>query len=647
MYSMKTIKGLLLAGVIGLAGLLAGCGGGGAGGDVPAPLPPSSVSSASSVVLAASSTTVNSADSNTTTITATVLDSSNVVMANQTVQFSASSGVIVATTTTTDANGHVSATFSSGSVEKTNRTAVISASVTGSSVTASIPIQIIGSTLTSTATNASPNVGVAITLTASAKISGGTAAANESLRFSIASSSTGSGTLSATSGTTDSSGNADITFTGTAAGTVDVLIEWLNSSGNTASSTTQTFTVQAVGGAFEVTTPASSPWPVTLGTNQTITVSTPATINGTAVANIRYATTLGTWLSGGLKTLTVSRSGAIDTQTFVPGAIAGNANIQIDALSGAGVVLATAKTLFALSASAASAASIFLQSNVYVLAPSSGGTNSVATLTATVTNISNNAVAGASVLFELVNPTGSGEQIDSVVVSTNSSGVAQSVFTAGTLSTIQTSTIRASVIGSAVAPSDINITVGGTAGSVAIGTSTTITSVNSDTAYQLPVTVMVTDSNGNAVSGATVSLSLWGQSYHKGYRAAVSPCTASWDFSYVNEDLNENLILDAGEDVDGPNGNPPVTPPGLGAPDGALWPPSPAAGSIPATVATGSDGTATFNWIYLKSYASWITARMRASVNVQGSEATSTTTIVLTPSKADVDGCVLPHSPFN
>ncbi len=645
MYGVKMIKSFLLASVFGLSGLLAGCGGGGAGGG--AVTPPTS--SASSVALAATSTSVNSANSNTTTITATVLDSNNSVMANQTVQFSTSSGVIIAAASITDASGQVTASFSSGNLEQANRTAVITASVPVSSATASIPIQITGSTLTSTATTAAPNVGVPITLTATAKISGGTAAANESLRFSIASSSTGSGTLSTTTDTTDSSGNADITFTGSAAGTVNVLIEWLNSSGNAASSTTQTLTVQAVGGAFEVTTPASSPWSVTLGANQTVTVSTPSTINGTAVANIRYATTLGTWDNGVLKTLTVPLGGASNTQTFFAGASAGNANIQIDALSSSGVVLATAKAVFALSASAASADSISLQSNVSVLAPSAGGNRSEATLTATVRDISNNAVGGASVLFELVNPTGSGEQIDPVVVSTNSSGVAESFFIAGT-STIQTSIIRASVIGSGITPSQINITVGGTAGSVAIGTSTTITSVNSDTAYRLPVTVMVTDSNGNAVSGATVSLSLWGESYHKGVRATVTPCIASWDFSNVNEDLNENLILDAGEDIDGPgdrNGLFDTNGPLVVGSDGALWPPSPAAGSIPATVSTGSDGTATFNWIYLKSYASWITSRMRASVIVQGSEATTTTTIVLAPSKADVDACVLPDSPFN
>jgi len=147
---------------------------------------------------------------------------------------------------------------------------------------------------------------------------------------------------------------------------VNIFIEWLDDKGNTTSSTTQTLNVQAAGAAFEVTTPDISLSPitsVTLGNAQSVIINTPATINGTAVANIRYATTLGSWQANGLKTRTVPRTAVSDTQVFNAGNSAGNANIQIDALSGTGAVLATAKMIFALSASAASANTITLQSN--------------------------------------------------------------------------------------------------------------------------------------------------------------------------------------------------------------------------------------------------------------------------------------------
>lgn len=627
-----------------LATLVAGCGGGGAGGGDGDGDGGGSTSTANSIALAASSTSVQSDNSDSITITATVLDDNNLVMSNQPVQFRASTGVVIASGSSTDSNGRVTATFSSGTLDRTNRTATITVTATGSTASGTIPIQITGSALTVSAPSTSPTAGTAVTITATAKAVG-TNAANQTLRFSIAPSSVGSGTLSATSATTNASGVASVNFTGTAAGTVNVLVEWLDGTGVATATATQSFNVQASGSAFQVTTPSSSPWPVTLATSQSVVVAVPATINGTAVGSLRYATTLGTWQGSAAKTLMVNGPGASDAQIFLAGSFAGNANIQIDAFSGAnatGTLLATAKLVFALSASAASAQSISLQSNVYSLAPSSGGTTSTATLTATVRDAANNAVGGASVLFELVNPSGSGEQIDPVVVSTNSSGVAQSTFTAGT-ATNQMSQIRASVVGSAITPSTINITVGGTVGSIAIGTSTTISANDSNTGYKLPVTVMVTDSNGNAVSGATVSLSLWPSFYHKGNRPTVSSkCPANVTFTNVNEDLNENLIKDPGEDVDGP-GN--MT--GLASADGALWPPSSAAGSVPATVITGVDGTATFDWVYLKQYADWITARLRAKALVQGSEATTTSYIGLAPSKADVDACVLPASPFN
>jgi hypothetical protein len=352
---------------------------------------------------------------------------------------------------------------------------------------------------------------------------------------------------------TNNNGVAEVSFTGSGAGQVDVLIEWLDSENAPSISRVHSFSVQSSGAAFEITTPADSPWPVELNADQTVTASTPGFVNGTAVDEIRFSTTLGSWNGGVSKTVTVARTSDTSTQTFNAGGSAGNATVQVDALSASGSVLATSKRIFALSATADSANSINLQSSVTVLAPSSGGTTSTAELSARVLDAGNNAVAGASVLFELVNPTGNGEQIDPVVVSTNSSGYATSTFTAGTSSTLQSSTIRASVIGSLIPPSDITLTVGGTAGSVAIGTSTTITSVNSDTSYSLPVTVMVTDSNGNAVSGVTVSLSIWGKRYFKGTRPKVDDvCPADIDSVFANEDVNENLLLEPGEDLDGP-----------------------------------------------------------------------------------------------
>ena len=59
------------------------------------------------------------------------------------------------------------------------------------------------------------------------------------------------------------------------------------------------------------------------------------------------------------------------------------------------------------------------------------------------------------------------------------------------------------------------IIIGGTAGSVVIGPPTKITVLNPST-YSLPMTVMVTDSAGNPMPGAIVSLSAWPLQYSSG-----------------------------------------------------------------------------------------------------------------------------------
>lgn len=625
-----------------LALFMVGCGGGGAGGGGGGGGTPAA--KAKSIALASSATSVKSDNSDTVTITATVMDTNNVVLANQPVSFKASTGVIMAAGTSTDSSGKVTATFASGTLDKTNRTAIITVTVTGTSVSGSLPMQITGSTLNLSTGNTSPMAGVPVTVTATAK----TFSANvpgQTLRYSIAPSSTGSGSLNVLTGTTNSSGQAQVSFTGSAAGVVNLLVEWLDDQGAAVASAIQSLNVQASGAAFQVNYPLpatgpnmacnASPCPVTLGTTRTLSVNVPAAIGGTPVGSLRYATSLGSW-GGSTKTQIVNSPAGTDTQTFHAGSNAGNANVQIEAFSGAnatGTLLATAKLVFALSASAASANSINLQANAYNLSPSTGGTSSTVTLTATVRDMANNAVGGASVLFELVNPTGSGEQIDPVVVSTNSLGVAQSTFIAGSQSTTQMSQIKATVVGAGIASAPITITVGGTAGSIAIGTSTEVSTTNNNTSYKLPVTILVTDSNGNAVSGAVVSLSLWPALYNQGNRPSTSAgCPANVTATMPNEDSNENLIWDAGE----PDFNM----------DGSMTPAQSTAGAVPNSVTTGTDGTTTFDWVYLKDYANWIVARLRASTLVQGTETTTTAYITLAPSKDDVAACLLPSSPF-
>jgi hypothetical protein len=615
-----------------IVALISGCGGKEIGtGTTP------TQSSAAAISLTKSAAQVRSDGTDSIIVTASVLDTSSASLAGQAISISSTAGQLSASTATTDAAGKATFTFSGGT-SGINRTATITITATGSSISQSLPIQISGSTLT-LAGSATVATGTPTTITATTSDAGANAVATQTLRYSVA---TGSATLSSASGTTNASGSATVSVTGTAAGTVGILVEWLDATGIvTASSTKNIAVTGAATGAFALTTPASSPFAVKIGTNQTVVVSVPST-----VAKIRYATSLGSWLpiatqatcnTASQKVCTVTNTGLTDTATFVPGTNAGNSSVQIDALDATGTVMYSANLILSITSPSNSAISITLQSNVAVLPPSVGSTHSTATLTATVRDAVDNPVGGAPVLFELINSTGTGESISPVISTTNSTtpmGEASSTFTAGT-STTQNSSIRASVVGTTITTTK-QITVGGTVGSIAIGASTKMTSINSDTAYQLPVTVMVSDSNGNSVSGAVVSLSLWPTQYSKGARVA---CVAIISATMPNEDTNANLVLNAGEDVDGPGG----------IPDLALWPPQAAAGTIPPTVTTDANGVATFNWIYLKQYANWVTARLTASTLVQGSQSTASTLIDLTPLAGDVVGtaCPLPDSPFN
>jgi hypothetical protein len=649
----RTLTALFL---VAIATLLSSCGGSGA---PKTATTTTTVSPAVAVSLTSTASSVKSDGSNTVTITATALTSGNAVVSGQVLNFSASTGQLGASTGTTDSTGKVSVTFSGTS--GINGSAIITATLAGTAVSGSIPIQISGSTVSLTgATSGASGAPIAISVTTNN--AGGIPVASQPLRYSIAASSTGSGTLSAATGNSGT-GTTSVSVTGTAGGTVNVLVEWLDSAGNVTASATKPITISGTtAGTFGVTAPTNCPCAVAIGTPLSITLNVPTT----GIANVRFATTLGSWPNG-LKVDTVPNPGTGTlTLALATGTSAGNATIQIDALDSTGAALSTASFIVSISAPSTTATSITLQSNVAVMPPSIGSSLSTATLTAVVKDVNNNPVGGANVFFELVNSTGTGESISPVVATTNSTGSllgqVQATFTAGT-STTQNSYVKATVVGTTIS-AQTPITVGGTAASVSIGLSTVVAVVNNNTAYSLPVSVLVSDSNGSLVSGAVVSLSLWPSYYYKGERNAL--CQALRFGKFANEDTNENLILDPGEDTDGPGGYvlgslaaATIGPsPSVGAPtmclgvatqhDCALWAAPSTAGTIPLTVTTGADGTATFNWVYLKQYANWINARIRASIQVQGTQTTSVLYSDLLPAVTDVvSPCTLPNSPFN
>ena len=158
-------------------------------------------------------------------------------------------------------------------------------------------------------------------------------------------------------------------------------------------------------------------------------------------------------------------------------------------------------------------------------------------------------------------------------------------------------------------------------------------SVSSDTAYSLPMSVIVTDSNGNPVTGAVVTLGAWPKYYATGYWIVVADgCQIYYTSDWLRneDDPDRNLILDEGEDTNG---------------DGQLTPPISAAGTLPSTVVTDENGTAEFTLFYLKAFAGWIQDEIQASTLVLGTE-TETKKVFTLPWLAGEE-CSLPTSPYD
>jgi hypothetical protein len=608
-----------------------------------------------SLLLGASIPSIKSDGSNSTTITASVLDSLRTPVSGQKVIFTAPTGLLGTSSGDSRADGSVTIPLSAlalnAKADRTNRTEVVTASIVGTAVTAQIPIQISGSTLTLSSSKNTAQIGDAVGLTATANDAAGAGVSGQSIRYSIDAKSSGAGTLSATAATTGADGSTpSVTLTVTAPGSMIVNAEWLNGAGNSTLRASATVVVISVGIPFAVTSPTDNPGSLVLKKSQAIVVSVPTSISGVTVASVRFATTLGTW-SNGSKSNTVTPAANAANEILTAGTNSGNANIQIDALDLFGKVLATLNRVFALSA--AIGTKISLQPSVSIIAPSSGGTTNTATLTANVRDAKNNTVGNAPVLFEIVNPTGSGEQIVPVIAYTNSNGQAVATFTAGAMSTLGGLQISASLVGAAPAVTDIKtINVSGTSVSVTLGQASAVSTTNNATTYTLPMAVLVVSSTGGSVSGATVTLSAFPTHYYRGRRATTCQAlktpatrtiagivTADSTTAFPNEDVNENDILDAGEDYD---------PFGDGRGSGSITPPHAAAGTLPPTVVTDANGVGTFNLIYLKSYALWVESRIQAKVVVNGTEFVNELKFDLPFSSTDVGSgsCSLPDSPF-
>lgn len=651
--------------------LLASCGDGGT-----APTGVTGVStSAASLQLSATSTNVPSDNSGSITITVTALDASNAALSGIVVGLSTDTGIVSSPTVTTGSDGTVSFTFRSGTSSLANRTATITASA---GATAQMQVQIAGSTLTvfSTTGSSVPNNGTSpVTVTFIAKNAQGAGLVSTPYTATWVTTSGGQLSITPASGTTDSFGKFSIDVTGTGSPAVGSATLTATAAGTSASAT---ITVTPVAGTFGISQTSNSTGPVVtvnpttvpmqLGDQLTVTVSAPTS------TNVTFVTSQGKWSVSNSTTQTVlvgsGTASAVLTQTA-----SGQANVQVfdpaspTTLTDSLVVGITAVIPYRVA----------LTASPTVVSKTIGTTTGTSTLVATVFDASGQPVGNAPVEFSMSNTTGGGESVSPVVAYTSTLaggnlglGQASTTFTSGSLSSSASGVqVRAKVSNTTVvtntAPSsnDATIVIGGTAGSIAFGISTKLVELTTTT-YQLPVSVLVADSNGNPQKNQTVTLSLWPIAWSTG----SAPCAAdpdgfvwngvSWiagnGGTFYNEDRNENLTLDEvtpGTPEDGyrryyNNGSATTTmAPGTSTKDGLITPVNSAAGNIPSSVVTDINGVANFNLTYLKSSAIWTHVRMRASTVVQGTETLSQSIFTLPALKADTDSPCSLFPPYN
>lgn len=626
-----------------------------------APAATTPVAATASLTVSASANSLKSDGSDSVTISATTLSSVNSVLTGETVSFSASTGQLSANTATTNAQGVATASFSAGP-SGVNRTATIT--VTSGTVTMQLPIQITGSTVSATPASGTslPDDGTTpTTVVFAAKNPAGSPVSGAAV--TLAKSGVGNISFTPTSGTTDLNGQLSVVVSGVSGGAGSAMLTatalgTTGASSFTVTPVTSTFSISGLSlNAVAQTAAATNNFSNTamkIGDSLLVTVTAPA-----PTTQVTFVSTTGIW-TGGSTSLVVPVSAGTASATLNTSQ-AGLANVQVLATTPA----STTSDTLSVSMTAVTPASITVQASPSVISKSAGSSSGTSTLIAKVTDGNGQPVGGAPVTFSILNPTGGGETVSPAVAYTTSVasnglnlGEARATFTAGSLSSSTTGVqVRAQALGTTVATeaaglnattsgNDASVVIGGTAASMAFGQATVLGVNSNATAYVLPMSITVADGNGNpAPMGTVVNLSLWPIAWSTGSNCTYNADSATTG-TFLNEDINENLVLDAGEDGQRTYYYGTLAPTTSLTLDAAINPANSMAGTVPATVTTDASGLATFNLTYPISSAVWTVVRLRARTIVQGSSAVGETQFRFGALQTDLNPiCKLPDSP--
>ncbi|MBE0596485.1 MAG: Ig-like domain-containing protein [Desulfuromonadales bacterium] len=665
---------VLTAGVV-----LYGCGGGGGGSspsDVFEPTPPPSTDPANpqlaDLFLTADKLNVQTDGRDQVVLTVIAVTGANAALEGTVINLGSTAGLLSAQQIVTGADGKATFTFSAGA-EKANQTADITAS--SGTMKRQIPISIRGSTLELNAdkpTLKGDGLDI-INLTGTLRDAGTLVIPNARLRISSSLGNILTDTVNvATQGTTinlttDFSGSVKARLKGDKTGTDTISLQWIHPTTG-AVFVQKDVNVTVSRSIFSITSPAN-------GT--TLDVSQPVEI---AVSWLNFDGTekVGKTITFNAGAGTLSASSALTDQSGV-------ARVTFLAPAAGGPVLITASgsdtgdsgsATITLNVKPSTPTSLVLQAAPTILSPSNGTTASTSTITATVRDATNNPVPGAIVRFTLSKLVGGGEFISPLSAVTDSGGKAVATFTAGTAPSAKDQIeVTASVEAFPAVLNRVYLTIGQQPSRITFGETNVIEDLvvnGHQVGYKLPISLTVTDNNGNAVPNQVISLGMVVSKFRLGFR--TDPDTGDFQVTgeFNNEDLNQNGILDPGEDgargfydfdldgiinkadtdLDGfadeaaffldineVERQTSATPQGLL--NGRLDPGNVA--TIPAQVITNENGMTAFTIDYAKSYGNWVVVTINASTGVVGSESTATISIALVVKANDKPYL---HSPF-
>jgi len=558
-----------------------------------------------SLELYANSIQLASSGSDEVELIALVKNEQSVLMEGVEVSFSAASGdgvELQLTQPETAADGTARAILTSQN-DASNRTVTITAGA--GSLTQTVEITIAGTEVTINGAS-SVILNDSVDYTIRVQDSDGTSILNQDVVLSAV-----NGTLSSTTVNTGANGQATVSYTASTSGEDTITAAALNAE--------TSFTVQVQQDEFNfVNLPTEE---VPLGQTQTITVQWRQDNTPVVGQNVTFSASRGVIAGNATVVTDAEGQASID----ISANNAGISSITASASDGSGNVLVSALTQIEFIATTPH--TLIADASPDIIGPD----GQTSTISAVVRDVDGNLVKNSVVNFS-VSDVSTGF-VSPSQATTDSKGIATTVFTSGSVSTQDAVVVTAFVADDPAIDDEVVLTVGARAFDISLGTGNELEEATS-TSYLKRFGVFVSDSAGQPVSGVNLTASVAPVKYVNGgeYRTGfwVFDDDASQWVAIVNqncetEDVNDNGILDTTPRDEDTNEDGMLTPGLIGT-----------IAFANGAAVTDENGYAELEYRYPRSYAIWYDAVISVFGQSTGSEASAKMRYTLSISADDV-----------